>query len=74
MPLKLFRKFALMGLGLAKPLHLRIREALDSRHIGPREALARHPCTTVLAIMQWMPLEPFTVCVTRKSAARLQSV
>jgi hypothetical protein len=33
--LKLFGKLALMGLGLAKPLHLRIREALDSRHIGP---------------------------------------
>jgi len=33
-----------------------------------------HPCTTDLAIMQWMPLEPFTVCVTRRSAARLQSV
>src|SRR5260221_10076215 len=33
-----------------------------------------HPCTTDFAIMQWIPLEPFTVCVTRKSAARLQSV
>jgi hypothetical protein len=33
-----------------------------------------HPCTTDFAIMQWMPLEPFTVCVTRRSAPRLQSV
>src|SRR5438309_536351 len=33
-----------------------------------------YPCTTVLAIMQWMPLEPLTVWVTRRSAARLQSV
>jgi hypothetical protein len=33
-----------------------------------------YPCTTDFAIMQWMPLEPFTVCVTRRSAARLQSV
>src|SRR4029077_1406239 len=35
---------------------------------------ADYPCTTVFAIMQWMPLEPFTVWVTRRSAARLQSV
>jgi hypothetical protein len=27
-----------------------------------------------LLIMQWMPLQPLTVWVTRKSAARLQSV
>jgi hypothetical protein len=33
-----------------------------------------HPCTTDFAIMQWMPLEPLTVWVTRRSAARLQSV
>ena len=33
-----------------------------------------HPCTTDFAIMQWMPLEPFTVWVTRRSAARLHSV
>jgi hypothetical protein len=35
---------------------------------------APHPCTIAFSIMQWMPLEPLTVCVTRKSAARLQSV
>ena len=33
-----------------------------------------YPCTTDFAIMQWMPLDPFTVCVTRRSAARLHSV
>jgi hypothetical protein len=33
-----------------------------------------YPCATAFEIMQWMPLEPFTVCVTRRSAARLQSV
>ena len=35
---------------------------------------ASHPCTTDFSIMQWMPLEPLTVWVTRRSAARLQSV
>ena len=40
----------------------------------PRWCEGRQPCTTLLAIMQWMPFEPFTVCVTRRSAARLQSV
>ena len=39
-----------------------------------RKCGARQPCTTVLAIVQWIPFEPFTVCVTRKSAARLRSV
>lgn len=32
------------------------------------------PCTIAFSIMQWMPFEPFTVCVTRRSAARLQSI
>ena len=32
------------------------------------------PCTSAFSIMQWMPLQPLTVCVTRRSAARLHSV
>ena len=41
-----------------------------------RSGLGRtaQPCTIALSIMQWMPLEPFTVWVTRRSAARLHSV
>jgi hypothetical protein len=46
---------------------LTIQSALDARG-------KRHPCTMSFAIMQWMPLEPLTVWVTRRSAARLQSV
>ena len=33
-----------------------------------------YPCTIAFSIMQWMPLEPLTAWVTRKSAARLHSV
>ena len=39
-----------------------------------RLKVAPLPHDRVFAIMQWMPFEPFTVCVTRRSAARLQSV
>ena len=41
---------------------------------GQQQGCAAHPCTTAFAIMQWMPLEPLTVWVTRRSAARLHSV
>lgn len=32
------------------------------------------PCTTDFSIMQWIPFDPLTVWVTRRSAARLHSV
>jgi hypothetical protein len=32
------------------------------------------PWTADLAIMQWIPFDPLTVWVTRRSAARLQSM
>lgn len=38
-----------------------------------RRALAQ-PFTMAFSIMQWMPLAPLTVWVTRRSAARLHSV
>jgi len=48
----------------------RRRRGLDRSGEGGRA----QPCTIALSIMQWMPLEPFTVWVTRRSAARLHSV
>jgi hypothetical protein len=32
------------------------------------------PCSSDFANITWMPFEPLTVCVTRRSAARLHSV
>jgi hypothetical protein len=64
---------------LRDPLPARFRRA----GLSPNQAVphqieqllqSSYPCTTAFEIMQWMPLEPFTVCVTRRSAARLQSV
>lgn len=38
------------------------------------QAGSAQPCTIAFSIMQWMPLAPLTVWVTRRSAARLHSV
>jgi hypothetical protein len=48
----------------------------DNRFLGLSTKCSQiaQPWTTDFAIMQWMPLEPLTVWVTRRSAARLHSV
>jgi hypothetical protein len=59
----------------AKWWPVRVRKTRQIKILSIQSKRKRlYPCTTVFAIMQWMPLEPLTVCVTRKSAARLQSV
>lgn len=49
-----------------------VRAAAWRRQV--REGGLAQPCTIAFSIMQWMPLEPLTVWVTRRSAARLHSV
>lgn len=59
-----------IGHGRARRANRRAVAWLDRSGVGG----SAQPCTIAFSIMQWMPLEPFTVWVTRRSAARLQSV
>jgi hypothetical protein len=69
---------------VAQPVEITYKNGHDAaRRAGVRAAAWRRqaregrlvqPCTIAFSIMQWMPLEPLTVWVTRRSAARLHSV